>query len=687
MGDAGPAGDVFVSLIAAQTEQDVYDAVVAAVHGLLPDGKVICSALEPSGDRFRVVSLAGTDGYLARAVALLGVDPTTTSYEMADMSPGDLASYRSGRLERVPGGIHALALGKIPKPAAVALERLLGIGDIYAIGFAWGDLHYGGISIGLPKGVPLRYAETIEGLVHQATVVIRRLRAERELQERTAELDVFFSESLDLLAVADTSGYFRRLNPQWEETLGLTTEELMSGRFLDLVHPDDLEATEAAVGRLAEGKPEMRFVNRYRTRSGDYRWIEWRAFPRGELIYAAARDLTDRIEAEQALRKSEARYRLMADNTADVIWLLDVETMRFTYVSPSVERLRGYTVQEVLTQSLDEVLTPNSLAAVTSRLPRMIAAYQSGDESARIDVDEVDQPCKDGTVVATEVTTTFLTDAAGNVDRVLGVSRDITERRKAEAEIRTLNEGLEERVRERTAQLEEAIAELEAFSYSVSHDLRAPLRAINGYATILTEDHADGIGEDGRRCCRSIIGNTRRMGQLIDDLLSFSRLGRSRLAREPIDMAAMAQSAFGEITTEGQRGTVEFAVGKLASVVGDPTLLRQVWANLLSNALKFTAGVPRPSIVVDCRSADGEAVYSVADNGPGFDEQHGGKLFQVFERLHGSEYEGSGIGLAIVRRAVEAHGGRVWAESAPDAGATFFFSLPAAGLPEDRPLS
>jgi PAS domain S-box-containing protein len=405
------------------------------------------------------------------------------------------------------------------------------------------------------------------------------------------------------------------------------------------------------------------------------------------VIYAAARDLTDRVEAEQALRKSEARYRLMADNTAAVIWVLDVETMRFTYVSPSVERLRGYTVQEVTEQPVDEAMTPASLEAVTARLPHMIAALQSGDESARISVTEVDQPHKDGTIVATEATTTLLTDAEGRVTGVLGVSRDITERRKAGAEIRALNRSLEERVRERTVQLEEAIAELEAFSYSVSHDLRAPLRAINGYATILTEDHAGDIGEDGRRSCDSIIGNTRRMGQLIDDLLSFSRLGRSRLAREPVDMAALAQSAFGEVTTEGRRGTVDLTVGELASVVGDPTLLRQVWANLLSNALRFSAGVPRPSIAVDCRPADGELVYSVADNGPGFDLRHAGKLFQVFERLHGSEYEGSGIGLAIVRRAVEVHGGRVWAESAPGEGATFLFSLPAARPPKARPAS
>ena len=545
------------------------------------------------------------------------------------------------------------------------------------MGFCWDDLNYGGILIALKRGATITKADAIEMLVHQATIAIRRFRAETELREKIAELNVFFSESLDLLCIADTDGFFRQLNPHWEEALGYSLAELTSRSFMDFVHPDDLAATDAAMAGLTTGQPQLQFMNRYRTKDGGYRWLEWRAFPRGDLIYAAARDLTDRIEGERAVRESEARYRLIAENTADVIWILDIAAGRFTYVSPSVEQLRGYSVREVLEQPVSEALTPESLDRVMSGLPALVAALEGGDESARVNVDEVDQPRRDGTVVPTEVTTTFLKAADGRVDRVLGVSRDITERRQAEAKIRALNGSLEARVHERTAQLESAIAELEAFSYSVSHDLRAPLRAINGYATILTEDHAADIGDDGLRCCDNIIGNTRRMGQLIDDLLSFSRLGRSRLAREPIDMVALAHSAYGEITTERQRGQASLTIGNLAPTTGDPTLLRQVWANLLSNALKFTSDEPAPTIMVDGRQADGEAVYTVSDNGPGFDMRHAGKLFQVFERLHGGEYEGSGIGFAIVRRAVEAHGGRVWAESTPGHGATFSFALPA----------
>ena len=256
---------------------------------------------------------------------------------------------------------------RFPKPVCVAIERALRVKSIYAIGFAWEDLHYGGVTIGLRGDGELACADTIETLVHQATIAIRRFRAEAELKARSAEVDAFFTESLDLLCVADIDGYFHRLNPQWQRALGYPLKELEGSRFLDLVHPDDVADTVAALERLRKGQPDESFANRYRARDGTYRWLEWRSFPQDRLIYAAARDLTDRIEAEEALRASEARYRLIAENTADVIWVLDLTSGRFTFVSPSVERLRGYSVEEVLGQTMAEALTPESLARVTAR--------------------------------------------------------------------------------------------------------------------------------------------------------------------------------------------------------------------------------------------------------------------------------------------------------------------------------
>ena len=251
--------------------------------------------------------------------------------------------------------------------------------------------------------------------------------------------------------------------------------------------------------------------------------------------------------------------------------------------------------------------------------------------------------------------------------------------RYSETLLRRLHEDLEDHIAERTSELTRTIAELEAFSYSISHDLRAPLRAINGFAAILREEHAERLSSDGDELLMKIETNASKMAQLIDGLLDFSRLARAESLSTEVDMGALARAVAAELAGEPDTRKVDIAVGTLPPVVGDEAMLRQVWANLISNAIKFSAPHAAPRIEIGGESRDAERVYHVRDNGVGFDMTYAEKLFGVFNRLHrADEFPGVGVGLALTRRIVTRHGGRIWAESRDGEGAVFHFALPAS---------
>ncbi len=372
----------------------------------------------------------------------------------------------------------------------------------------------------------------------------------------------------------------------------------------------------------------------------------------------------------ESLKRTESRLQLMESailqagdgflilNRADA----DIARAEPVFVNSAFERLTGYHLEDLHAGGLSHLLGSSLDRHCPDRL-------------------ELTTRRKDGSEFCAEFEFRPLVGAAGHATHCVWTCRDITGRVQAEEEVRKLNEKLEKRVVERTADLEAANRELEAFAYSVSHDLRAPLRAVDGFSRILIEEHAGELSADAQHYLGVVRRNAVQMGELIDDLLAFSRFGRQPLSKQAVDLADLARQVIEDLDPQRDGRRVDVRMHDLPACEADPALLKQVLANLLSNAVKYTRCRERAKIDIGSAGAAREGVvYFVRDNGAGFDMRYADKLFGVFQRLHSvGEYEGTGVGLAIVHRIVTRHGGRVWAEAAPDQGATFYFTLPAAG--------
>jgi PAS domain S-box-containing protein len=501
--------------------------------------------------------------------------------------------------------------------------------------------------------------------------------AERGQRDR---LRVTLESIGDAVIVTDAGGRVTLLNPAARALTGWAEAEAAGVPLADVFN-----VVDEGTGRAAEG-PVTRVLREGAVvglgnhtvliaRDGTRRPIEDSGAPiRGESgavagVVLVFRDVGERRRAERAVRAAEARFRALVEQS--IAGLYVIQDDRFAYVNPTMAAIFGCTAAELTSRPVFDWIHPEDRDRARENVRRRLDGTVP---SVRYDLRMYR---RDGAVMRVEVHGTRAEHDGRPA--ILGVLLDVSERYAAEEEVRRLTAGLEARVRERTAELEAANKELEAFAYSVSHDLRAPLRAIDGFARIVLQDFAAALPAEAQEYLADVRRNALRMGRLVDDLLAFSRLGRQALRVRPVAMADLVRECLGEIRPPAG---ADVRVAALPPAQGDPGLLKQVWLNLLGNALKYAGKRDRPVVEV---GAAGGPTYFVRDNGVGFDMRYAGKLFGVFQRLHkAEEYEGTGVGLAIVQRIVLRHGGRVWAEAAPDAGATFFFCLSPAGSAASR---
>lgn len=498
-----------------------------------------------------------------------------------------------------------------------------------------------------------------------------RIDAEISLRESEEKFRNLFENSPIGKSLTRIDGTIN-VNKKFCDILGYTHEELAKKNWQDISHPDDLLISESYVTPLMEGREEcVSFEKRYIHKNGFVVQAELTIYLQRdksgnpEYFITTVRDITEIKKMEKE------RYRLLGiiENSLNEIYTFDSETLKFEYANLGARKNIGFSMEEL------RKITPVDIKPLISesQFLEMVRPLKNGSQS--ILKFETVHRRKNGSDYPVDVNLQFYRESEGGL--FVAFIDDISVRKRAEEAIINLNEELESRVNLRTAQLEAVNKELEAFSYSVSHDLRAPLRAIHSFTKILQEEYSGNLDKEGQRICGVIETSSVRMGNLIDDLLAFSRLGRSSINFSKINMSKLVNEVYNETVTEHDKKKLSFSIGDLPSAYGDPNLIKIVFTNLISNAVKYSSRNVSPVVTVSAQNSEGKVIYQVKDNGVGFDMLYSSKLFGVFQRLHSTkDFEGNGVGLAIVYRIITRHGGKVWGESKLNEGATFNFTLP-----------
>jgi PAS domain S-box-containing protein len=518
--------------------------------------------------------------------------------------------------------------------------------------------------------------ESIKAIVANLRDVTERKQAEQALQESQQLLLAIIENSTAVIYVKSLQGQYLLVNRRFSELFHLSTEDILGKTDYDFFSKEEADAFRQMDVRTANADHALTEEEKVPQNDGLHTYISVKSTLRDDTgkpyaIFGISTDITERKKVEEAMLRAETNYREIFENATDAIYVHEIDTGKVIEVNKRAVEITGYSKEELLNSDPNDFITGHSDYTLEKAF-----GYIQKAASGKQQLFEWQGKKKDGSFNWFEVNLKKA-NIAGEA-RILAFFREINDRKKAQLEIQRLNEGLEQKVTERTAQLEAVNKELEAFTYSVSHDLRAPLRIIDGYTEMLVSDYETKLDEEAKRMFGIITGNVRKMGQLIDDLLNLSQTGRKELLLYTADMNKLVKSVIDEQVSLNGEKFADIKIETLLPAKCDSGLLQQVWSNLISNAIKYSGKQEQPVIRINSFRQNGEIVYQIKDNGVGFDMKYAGQLFGVFQRLHkATEFEGTGVGLALVKRIVAKHNGRVWAESEPGKGAAFFFSLPA----------
>ena len=503
---------------------------------------------------------------------------------------------------------------------------------------------------------------------------VRFYREGAETENKTRRLATVVRDSNDAITIQDFEGRITAWNRGAELMYGYSEAEALAANIDRLTTPGKVAEQKDFVRRLIAGEAITSFETQRVTKDGRVLDV-WMTVTK--LLDAAGNPIglasTERdITARKRKEEEASRMVTVVRDSNDAITIQDFEG-RITAWNHGAELMFGYSEQEALQMRIWQLAPPNKAAEQKDFNRRLFA----GEKVISF---ETQRLTKDGRLLDVWLTVTKLVDDAGKPIGIASTERDITARKRAVEEVHKLNADLKQRVRDRTAELEAANQELEAFSYSVSHDLRAPLRAMDGFSMALLEDCAGKLDETAQDHLRRIRAGSQRMAELIDDLLNLSQVTRTEMRRERVDLTVMAEEIGAELRRLQPDREGNLVVAPALTADADARMLRLVLNNLLDNAWKFTSRRAQACIEVGARELDGQRVFFVRDNGAGFDMAYAGRLFGAFQRLHSTqEFEGTGIGLAIVQRIIHRHGGRVWAEGAVEQGAIVYFTVGKKG--------